>query len=237
MKFEFPRPSFSAPEKLNENARLPFDSLSPYRTAWDALADLSDPVDERLEVGGKWGDLLRSIPEGQNYLWHTDRLGGMNLFGWRTRYWSFLLKLAKARPSWAIQAQPGSAIGPFHWANRRLSVREMCRLQTFPDDYKIQGGRSSSQRQLGNAVPSLLAEILGIEIRRQLLGSRLAGRKLKLLPPDRSPAPPPERVRAVCKKYHCHEGAHDPHPGNGKGRRAQQREKQGSVSKQSQADT
>ena len=74
--------------------------------------------------------LLPSIPEGENYLWYTNRGGGLQLFGWRTRYWSFLLKLAKSLPSWTIQAQPGSAIGPFHWRSRKLTTREMCRLQT-----------------------------------------------------------------------------------------------------------
>ena len=59
--------------------------------------------------------LLASIPEGQNYLWHTDRGGGLvgPLFGWRRRYWSFLLKLAKDQPSWTIQAEPGPATGHF----------------------------------------------------------------------------------------------------------------------------
>ena len=76
------------------------------------------------------GGLLPSIPEGENYLWHTNRGGGLQLFGWRTRYWSFLLKLAKSLPSWTIQAQPASAIGPFHWRSRKLTTREMCRLQT-----------------------------------------------------------------------------------------------------------
>jgi DNA (cytosine-5)-methyltransferase 1 len=91
--------------------------LEPYRTAWDAIGDLSaNPNDPSLRMGGKWADLLPSIPEGQNYLWHTRKGGGVPLFGWRTRYWSFLLKLSKRLPSWTIQAQPGSAIGPFHWS-------------------------------------------------------------------------------------------------------------------------
>ena len=98
------------------------------------------PEDEDLAVRGKWADLLPSIPEGSNYLHHTDRGEGMPLFGWRRRYWTFLLKLAKNRPSWTIQAQPGPAVGPFHWSNRRLSVRELSRLQTFPDDVNIVGG-------------------------------------------------------------------------------------------------
>jgi site-specific DNA-cytosine methylase len=68
------------------------DSLEPCRTAWDAIGDLDKedwPLE--LEVIGKWAGLLKSIPEGKNYLWHTPRGGGEPLFGWRTRYWSFLI--------------------------------------------------------------------------------------------------------------------------------------------------
>ena len=61
-----------------------------------------------LNSTGRWSALLPSIPEGHNYLWHTPRnkqKGSEPLFGWRTRYWSFLLKLAKNQPSWTIQAE------------------------------------------------------------------------------------------------------------------------------------
>jgi DNA (cytosine-5)-methyltransferase 1 len=176
--------------------------LPRYRNAWDAIGDLDGvDCDERsLQVTGKWADLLPSIPEGENYLWHTDRGGGEPLFRWRARYWSFLLKLAKARPSWTIQAQPGSAIGPFHWNNRRLTMREMARLQTFPDDYVVLGGRQSMQKQIGNAVPSALAEVLALEIRRQLLGDQCSSESPTLIPKG-TPTPRPEPVRPVPDKY------------------------------------
>ena len=92
------------------------EGLARYRTCWDAIGDLdNDDWPLGLAPTGKWGGLLNSIPEGQNYLWHTPRGEGEPLFGWRTRYWSFLLKLAKNQPSWTIQAGPGPATGPFHW--------------------------------------------------------------------------------------------------------------------------
>jgi DNA (cytosine-5)-methyltransferase 1 len=164
--------------------------------------------------------LLPSIPEGQNYLWHTPRGQGEPIFGWRTRYWCFLLKLAKNRPSWTIQAQPGTAIGPFHWRNRRLTAAELCRLQTFPDGLRFDGSRTEAQRLLGNAVPSLLTEILAWEIRRQLLGLRGRPRRLKLLPPARDDQPDAEEVAPVPKSYAPFFGNHADHPGEGKGRGA-----------------
>lgn len=215
--FRFPEPQFAP---ASDSSSLFAGELPTYRTAWDAIADVEPEPEEDLEVRGKWARLLPSIPEGENYLWHTERGGGLPLFGWRRRYWTFLLKLAKNRPSWTIQAQPGPAVGPFHWENRRLSTRELCRLQTFPDDVMIAGGRTSIQRQLGNAVPSLLAEVLGREIRRQLLGMRPLAGPLRLLPPDRSPAPPPEPVLEVPPEYHSLIGKHSPHPGTGLGNRA-----------------
>ena len=208
-RFEFPRATHGdAP------------GLSSYRTAWDALADVAPNADDGLEPGGKWGRLLASVPEGENYLWHTARGGGAPIFGWRCRYWTFLLKLAKSRPSWTIQANPGPSCGPFHWTNRRLSIRELCRLQTFPDDAKIIGTPWSQRRQVGNAVPSLLAEVIAREIAIQLLGARKFRGAPRLLPPDRGYPPPPERRAPVPREFRRYIGHHPEHPGEGKGRGA-----------------
>jgi DNA (cytosine-5)-methyltransferase 1 len=219
LDFQFPAPTHGGPAEQAQG-ELPLMLLEPYMTAWDALGDELPPTEEDLAVKGKWARLLPSIPEGENYLWHTDRGRGIPLFGWRRRYWSFLLKLAKARISWTLQAQPGPAVGPFHWTNRRLSAREMSRLQTFPEDVTIVGSRGSVQRQLGNAVPSLLAEVLAREIRAQLLGRGRPRGELHLLPQRRGPAPPEEPIGDVPPEYLHLEGEHEAHPGTGKGYRA-----------------
>ena len=73
------------------------------------------------------------------------------------------------------------------------------------------------QRQIGNAVPSLMGETLGREIRRQLLGDRIRSGKLKLAVMRRPNMPRAERVSAVPKKYRLLAGNHTPHPGTGKG--------------------
>lgn len=211
-RFEFPCPTHGP-----EPQPLLIGGYKPYRTAWDAIGDLpAAPEEPSLRVGGKWGALLPSIPEGRNYLWHTNRGGGLSLFGWRSRYWSFLLKLAKNQPSWTIQAQPGSAIGPFHWSNRKLTAHEMCRLQSFPDGLKFDCGRTDMQRLLGNAVPSLLAEVLAREIRRQLLGDDRDLGSLQLTLSNRSPVPPPEPVAPVPARYRDLIGEHPDHPGEGR---------------------
>lgn len=203
--FRFPEPTHGA------------DQTESHLTAWDALADVAPGLDEELSLRGKWADLVPSIPEGNNYLFHTERGNGEPLFGWRRRYWSFLLKLAKKHPSWTVQAQPGPAIGPFHWDNRYLSMRELCRIQTFPDAVSVIGNRSAVQKQVGNAVPSLLGEVLAREIRTQLLGRRKPKGPLHLLPTRQVKVPQPRQPEKVPSKYLDLRGEHSAHPGTGKG--------------------
>lgn len=212
-EFRFPAPSH---QPTPEGSAEWLSDLPTYTTSWDALGDLEDDDDPELKLTGKWAALLPSIPEGENYLWHTSRGGGLELFGWRRRFWSFLLKLAKAKPSWTVQAQPGPSIGPFHWKSRRLSGRELCRLQTIPDGYEIVGDLRAAQRQLGNAVPSALAEILARAIRAQLLGDEVET-AATLIPELRRPIPEPVEPQPVPEEYHSLVGSHEPHPGNGKG--------------------
>lgn len=206
-----PRASHHPPDEvLDGEAEL-------YRTTWDAIGDLDvESWPEHLNARGKWADLLPSIPEGENYLWHTSRGKGEPLFGWRTRFWSFLLKLAKDRPAWTIQAAPGPATGPFHWRSRHLSARELQRIQTFPDDYTVKGDYRAQHRQIGNAVPPAIGELLGREIRGQLLGDRKRYRA-SFVPDLRKDCPPPNRPGKVARKYLVLRGDHSEHPGTGLG--------------------
>lgn len=64
---------------------------------------------------------------------------------------------------------------------RRLTVRESARLQSFPDEYIFTGTQSSRYKQVGNAVPPLLARTVAEALRRQLLGEKLNGYYLKPL--------------------------------------------------------
>lgn len=214
-EFIFPEPSHTG-ELQKQQTLLGIRQKESYVTSWEAIGHVPLDTSQQLTVGGRWADLLPTIPEGENYLWHTDRKGGLPLFGWRTRYWSFLLKLAKCQPSWTIQAQPGSAIGPFHWENRKLSWQEMCAIQTFPKEFCISGSRTEIQRQLGNAVPSLMAEILARAIGKQFFAVEYSSQP-SLQVARQKCIPPPEEIGAVPRKYFDLIGTHAPHPGTGKG--------------------
>jgi DNA (cytosine-5)-methyltransferase 1 len=131
----------------------------PHVTSGQVLNGLFTEPEPEEVLRGQYSHLLEEIPPGDNYLYYTEKRGHPNpLFKWRSRYWSFLLKLDPDRPSPTIQAQPGPNVGPFHWENRRLRVPEMKRLFTFPDRYELVGKRASIQAQLGNSVPPLLAQ-------------------------------------------------------------------------------
>lgn len=206
---------------LDRHDQLELDlsaTLLPHTTAWDAVGDLADDDSPELRVRGKWADLLPSVPEGRNYLHSTERGSGPALFGWRRRYWNFLLKLSKEQPAWTLTAQPGPATGPFHWKNRRLSARELCRLQTMPDNYRVAGTLNAVQRQIGNAVPSALAEVLGLAIRGRLLrDDTVTSLSPTLLPSHVDSIPESEPVAPLAAKYLHMIGEHTAHPGTGKG--------------------
>jgi DNA (cytosine-5)-methyltransferase 1 len=123
------------------------------------LAGLITSAEPEEVVRGKWAHLLPEVPPGDNYLHFTAERGHANpIFKWRSRYWSFLLKLDPSRPSPTIQAHPGPNVGPLHWDNRRLRVPELKRLFTFPDEFEFVGRRASVQAQIGNSVAPQLAQ-------------------------------------------------------------------------------
>jgi len=149
-------------------------------SAGEALEPLSDPAHFEPEeiVTGRWAEHLRTIPPGWNYKAHTAWGGHPNpTFVTETRFWSFLLKLHPTLPSWTIAANPGPWVGPFHWDSRRLRTVELAALQAFPRGYDFVGSRRERVRQIGNAVPPLLAERVVEAMVARLEGTAAARRR------------------------------------------------------------
>jgi DNA (cytosine-5)-methyltransferase 1 len=170
--FEFPKPTHAKePDSTLENPRR-----LPWVTAGEEIGDLDteeNADDTGHFAGGKYHHLLKEIPPGDNYLYFTAKRGHPNpQFEWRKRYWSFLLKLSPGLPSWTIQARRSNNMGPLHWRNRILRIEEVMRLQTFPDDWQLVGTIERQWRQIGNAVPPLLAEKLGAALSAQLSSAK-----------------------------------------------------------------
>lgn len=139
----------------NEPGKLP----CPQVIDWIGRYDLPDISFESDSTEGRHHDSLIQVPPGTNYIALTEKRGHIpELFRAGSRYWTFLLKLHPLMPSWTILAQPGHWEGPFHWNNRRLRNEELASIQTFPIDYKFCGSPRSVHKQIGNAVPCLLAQ-------------------------------------------------------------------------------
>jgi DNA (cytosine-5)-methyltransferase 1 len=167
-KFQFPSPTHFDPKTIKTLQ----NSLTPWVSAGSVLSDLDtekNADDGGHYAGGKHNNLLKEIPPGDNYLFFTEKRGHKDpKFKWRSRYWSFLLKLSPDLPSWTIQARRSNNMGPFHWRNRILRIQEVKRLQTFPDNWDLEGNIERQWRQLGNAVPPVLAEKIGYSIYNQI---------------------------------------------------------------------
>jgi len=164
-------------------------NTKPWVTAGEALESFD--TDEMIEdnggyqnaIGSKYGPLLKDIPAGANYQHFSERKydpeqeeyverdeseRAEKRFDWRSRHWNYLLKMDQDRPSWTIQADPGTTVGPFHWRVRKLSLLEQMKLMDLPLKYYIAGTPGKVQKQIGNAVPPGLAAAVGRELATSL---------------------------------------------------------------------
>lgn len=103
-----------------------------------------------LPAGGK----MRDLPK---HLWHKSylRVGAKKTGGPNLR----LLRLNPNQPSHTITAYIfNKFVHPLE--DRYLTPREAARIQGFPDSFMFVGGSTSAQKQIGNAVPTALADAM-----------------------------------------------------------------------------
>jgi DNA (cytosine-5)-methyltransferase 1 len=132
-------PNFPSPTHSKEDSLL----LKPFVTLHDAIADLPNEYSD--EVANHSGSK------------HRVKINGY--VGNRQLDWQ--------KPSPTITGRGsrsgGAVIHPHPNNERRLSVRECARLQSFPDDFYFEGSNGAGFAHIGNAVPPMLAFHIGKE--------------------------------------------------------------------------
>ena len=95
-----------------------------------------------------------------------------DLYGYRDDIFNDKFKRLwkKQNPSWTVTAHlcKDGYVYIHPTQSRTISVREAARLQSFPDTFVFKGSRTSQFRQVGNAVPPLLAQAVAVKIKKAL---------------------------------------------------------------------
>ena len=74
----------------------------------------------------------------------------------------------KDMPAYTIRANPKSRVQIHYSLDRRLTVRECARIQTFPDDFSFKFSKTVNISQLGNAVPPIMAYLVAQRVKQYL---------------------------------------------------------------------
>jgi DNA (cytosine-5)-methyltransferase 1 len=130
-------------------------------------APLSDQAQRLAEHIGQ-GEGLRAVPV-RNLPARFRKMRTISTGALRRDCTTLYYRLDPKRPSYTITCYyKNVASGPFlhPYEDRSLSHREAARLMSFPDRYKFEG--TTFTRQIGNAVPVLMAKAIGEEILRSL---------------------------------------------------------------------
>lgn len=138
----------------------PSPLLTPeqYQTTSDAIGDLISHPDNKAFNH----EVTRHSPEMQERLMRVPE--GKSLYDNYSDAWK---KCPWDEPSCTIKENHGG-VNIHPKLPRVLTVREMARLQSFPDRFIFRGAKKWQQVQVGNAVPPLLGKAIGLAIRKSL---------------------------------------------------------------------
>lgn len=145
------------------------DSVVPLRSVLDGLNGI---VHDYLNYSPGRRDIMKLVPPGKNWRWFRDNpdygveftkkiMGGA---------WSsgggkvgFFRRLDPDKPSPTLPTSPiqKSTALCHPWEDRPLSVQEYAAIQTFPSNFEFTGSIYSRYRQIGNAVPVRLGQVIG----------------------------------------------------------------------------
>lgn len=138
---------------LREGATTLYNHVSPI------LQEINLKRLRHIPQGGSWRDIPHELlPAGMKKAKrsdHTKRYGRLHPQGLASTI------LTKCDLHWGAYIHP--------WQERTITVREAARFQSFPDTMKFLGPRGEQYRQVGNAVPPLLARAVAQSIREMAL--------------------------------------------------------------------
>lgn len=122
-----------------------------------------------IPAGGNRFDLARNRPDLLPACWANKPTGTTDVMG---RLWW-------ERPSPTIRTEfykpeKGRYLHPE--AHRPITHREAARLQGFPDDFIFEGSKIEIARQIGNAVPTALAQAIARHLHSALAAQQVAGK-------------------------------------------------------------
>lgn len=170
-----------------KNKKIEFPAPYDYQlTAKDGISDLlhSDNEHYGSEPQNEYQKLLRGTqkkPLNQDYTAHTEQTvniisqipDGGNIRSLPKEFWEVrkynkaFERMSSLRPSNTIDTGHRNY---FHYAEPRIpTLRESARIQSFPDDFEVLGTRGSQYKQVGNAVPPMLAKVIAEKIKTMLL--------------------------------------------------------------------
>lgn len=130
-------------------------TISLFNHVTAKLSDLDLEMVKSVKPGGNWNDIPLKTAKKSKRLMQIRNSGG------RTTYYG---RLRPDLPSYTINTyfnRPGNGTFIHPERNRLISIREAARLQSFSDDFRFYGSLSSQYKQIGNAVPPLLARAIG----------------------------------------------------------------------------
>jgi DNA (cytosine-5)-methyltransferase 1 len=156
---KFPNPTY---------AKLGTVGLKSWVTLGDCLGAIDPPRESEIfRPRGKMAVDLVGIMPGSGVKSpgkiETTRPGGH----WGYKQGAFVADLNQAARTVTASGQQDWVIDAVHGL-RRLSPRECAAIQTFPAEWTWSGTNSSQYRQIGNAVPPLLAKAVGRALKSHL---------------------------------------------------------------------
>lgn len=122
-----------------------------------SLSDLDMRMVRSVPPGGNWKAIPLSIP--------SKRLEQIRISGGRTTLYG---RLRWEAPGYTITTyfnRPGNGCYIHPSQDRVLTSLEAARIQSFPDSFRFKGSKTSRTKQIGNAVPPLLAFSIADKIR------------------------------------------------------------------------